>query len=534
MQASARERAESAGETLHHFHGGLRLRHHKRISCELPLLRCPLPPRLYIPLLQHAGREAEPLVTVGQKVFKGEVIARFDTPTPGFVHASTSGTVTAIARQAISHPSGIDGQCVVVKPDGLDRWHSAEPIADWNTAEPATLCQRIQNSGIVGLGGAVFPTSKKVNEARSSGIHTLILNGAECEPYISCDEMLMRECPGKIINGARVLQRAVEAQKVIIAIEDQMGEVFEILQTAIDNQTRAGILLVKVTTIYPEGGEKQLIQVLTGLEVPAGGKPMDLGLLCVNVATAAAIADAVIEGKSLVERVVTVSGKGIRRPRNLLALVGTPIACLVDQCGGYTRDAARLVIGGPMMGYALASDQNPVVKAANCVLALNEEDIRPAQKEMPCIRCGECARVCPAQLMPQTLNWQIRNELYDQAADFGLDECIECGCCDFVCPSHIPLVEWFRFGKSELRTLAIERTQARLAKQRFEARETRLERLKRERSKRMEEKKQALRDEAGKKLNIAAALSRVKAREQAAKAEKPAKRLEDKGEAGEP
>jgi electron transport complex protein RnfC len=514
MKGDPIELARQAGVQLHHFHGGLRLRHNKKISCETPIEKAPLATRYFVPLLQQNGQEAKPTVQEGQSVLKGDTLGRLGPQGDECIHAPTSGTVTAILTRPNSQPSGGEGRCIVIKPDGLDQWKTLHPISKWEQAEPATIQQSIRNSGIVGLGGAVFPTGVKIDEARLRGIHTLIINGSECEPYISCDEMLMRENPESIILGARILQRAIGASRTVIAIEDQMGVVNAALAEAVRQSGAENVDIVKVTTIYPEGGEKQLIQVLTGLEVPSGGRPTDLGLLCLNVATATAVAQAVTEGKPLIERIVTVTGNGVRKPRNLLAQVGIPVSNLIDLCGGYTPDAARLVLGGPMMGYALSSDSNPVVKAANCYLVLSSEDIEPAQTEMPCIRCGECARVCPSILLPQELNHSIRNGLWEETIDLGLADCIECGCCDFVCPSHIPLTSWFRFGKSELRVRDRERQQSDIARERFEARELRLDRIKQERKQRIAAKKRALSSVDEKQKKIAAARERVRSRQE--------------------
>ena len=505
------ELAREAGKRTHHFHGGLRLRHNKKISCQDPVIQPPLPETLTVPLLQHIGDVAEPFVSTGDTLLKGQAIGRaIDKGQPSAtIHSPVSGTVEAVENRPMGHPSGQAGPCVVIRPDGREQWAGLTAIENWQAADPETLINQLQACGLVGLGGAVFPTHAKARDGRSRKIHTLILNGSECEPYISCDEMLMREQPAKIILGARILRRTLGAERVIIAIEDQMGAVQKALTRAADLADCKNISVVKVTTIYPEGGERQLIQVLTGLEVPAGGRPSDLGMVCQNVATAAAVADAVVEGKPLIERYITVTGNGITHPRNFRALLGTPFSHLVAQSGGYTDDVARLVVGGPMMGYPLASDDEPVVKASNCLLALTASDIEAPQPEMPCIRCGECARVCPATLLPQELHLQVRHGLWDQAQEYGLSACIECGCCDYVCPSHIPLVDWFRYGKGQQRERALEKSATEQARMRFENREERLLNLKQERAGKMAARKQLLQDKAAQQDRIKASIARA-------------------------
>ena len=501
------ELAREAGKHIHHFPGGLRLRHNKKISCQDQVIRPPLPGILTVPLQQHAGDSAEAAVTVGERVLKGQPIGQCEACAS--VHSPVSGFVEAIEVRPMSHPSGQEGLCVVIRPDGEQQWVDLKPLDNWKTATTQQLIEQMQSCGLAGLGGAVFPTHTKARDGRERQIHTLILNGAECEPYISCDEMLMREQPDKIILGARILRRAMGAERVVIGIEDQMGAVQEALTRAAVRADCKNVSVIKVTTIYPEGGERQLIQVLTGLEVPLGGRPSDLGLVCQNVATAAAVADAVAEGKPLIDRYITVTGNGIAHPRNFQALLGTPYSHLVGHCGGYTQDVARLVVGGPMMGYPIASDSAPVVKASNCILALTQQDITAPQPEMPCIRCGECARVCPATLLPQQLHLQAKNGLWAELEEYGVDACIECGCCDLVCPSHIPLVEWFRYGKGQLRQRALETTATELARKRFEDRETRLLGVKLERAEKMAARKKKLNNKAEQQDRIRASIERA-------------------------
>jgi len=502
------------------FHGGLHIDDHKSESLATPLREAGIPTSLTLPLQQHIGQAAEPVVQVGDEVLKGQLIARASDYVSANLHAPTSGRVVEIAERPIAHPSGLSAQCIVLESDGQDRWGELpEPIENYREADPADLRERLRWAGIVGLGGAVFPTSVKTNTT-GRVIDTLILNAAECEPYITCDDRLMRDHPGDVIDGALILQHIVSAGQVLIGIEQNKPEAIAALQAEIDARGLNDMRLVVVPTKYPSGGEKQLIYLLTGIEVPSRGLPLEVGILCQNVATTAAIADAVLRGRPLISRIVTLTGEGVTQPGNLRVAIGTSIRDLVNEMGGYTAQAQRLIMGGPMMGFALGSDELPVVKGSNCFIAASREEIPDPVSASPCIRCGECVKVCPAQLLPQQLYWFARSRDFDKTQDHHLFDCIECGCCAYVCPAHIPLVQYYRFAKTEIWASERERAKADHARRRHEFHEARLQRLEEERQARLRKKKEVLRKKPAsggdpKKAAIDAAMKRVAAKKAA-------------------
>ncbi|MGZ8217010.1 electron transport complex subunit RsxC [Methylomagnum sp.] len=494
--------------TLWNFHGGLRLEPHKAESTQFPPRLAPLPERLILPLQKRDGRNAEPQVKPGDRVLKGQIIAGGgDNPFNPPIHASTSGTVLAIEPRPLPHPSGLSDLCLVIGPDGEDAAVEFEPPLDHRDCEPAELLRRIHRAGIVGLGGAGFPTAVKADTG-ARRIDTLILNGAECEPYITCDDTLLRQRAGEVLRGADILRHILRAERCLVAIENDRPDAIAAATLARQALGLDSIEIVPVPAIYPTGGEKQLIRVLTGLEVPARGIPADIGVVCQNVGTTAAVYRAVARGEPLLSRLVTVTGRGIRQPQNLDVRLGTPIAELAEFCGGYTDAAERLILGGPMMGFALASDAPPVVKSTNCVLVAGRGELGAAQQPQPCIRCGACAEVCPANLLPQQLYWYSRSDQLDRALDYRLADCIECGCCDVVCPSHIPLVQYFRATKGKVHARQRERDSADQARVRFEARQARKVEETRERAEAAKRKKANL--EKAAKPEIKLAIERAK------------------------
>jgi len=495
--------------------GGIHPPENKVQSLRNPIIEAPLPAQVILPLAMHIGAPAEPLVQVGDKVKTGQVVAVPKGLVSASIHSSVSGTVTAIEDHSLAHPSGMSGPCILIESDGKDDWVDLSPVTNYREVEPAELIEIIRNAGLAGMGGAGFPTAVKLQPMHS--INTLILNGSECEPYITADHALMRERAEDIIQGALLLAYIVgEPEQILIGLEDNKPDAIEALHQAIESLGDSRLKLRVFPTKYPSGGEKQIIQILTGKEVKSGGLPADLGILVQNIGSAVAAWDAVTLGKPLISRVTTLTGEALGAQNNYLVRIGTPVADLLELAQIDKDKSDRIVVGGPMMGFTLLDDQVPVTKITNCLLVPSQKELSPPPPAQACIRCGLCAEACPASLLPQQLFWYAQVEDQDKLRDYSLFDCIECGACAYVCPSSIPLVQYYRAAKGDIREAEREKIKSDHARLRFEARKERLEQEAKEREAkrkaRMEaaKAKQASSEGAGTDDMVAAAMARAK------------------------
>jgi electron transport complex protein RnfC len=467
--------------------GGVHPPENKDQSVQDSIGTLPLPDKLVIPLNQHIGAPPKLLVKSGDKVLKGQPLAEPKGMVSVGVHAPTSGLISDISDHPIPHPSGMAARCITLIPDGNDQWIEHQGIEDFRSQTPDTLLNIIRSSGIAGLGGAGFPTAVKLSPRNP--ISTLIINGTECEPYITADDMLMREHPADIVEGIKILSYLLgEPEEILVGIEDNKPQAYEALEPFLKD---TNITLVEFPTRYPSGGEKQLIQILTGKEVPSGGLPADIGIVCQNVGTTYAIQRAIRHGEPLISRVTTVTGKACSTNRNYQTLIGTPISHLLEHNGFDQSQCSRLVMGGPMMGFTLENPEVPVIKTTNCILAPNNEELPTPPPAQPCIRCGMCAEACPASLLPQQLFWYAQSQNYERLEAHNLFDCIECGACSYVCPSNIPLVQYYRASKGEIRKLAAEKVNADKARARFEFQKARKEKEEEAKAAKREARKKA-------------------------------------------
>ena len=502
------------------FPGGVFPAERKTLSNKTPIQRLSIPERLYVTVKQHIGVEGHLIVEVGQKVLKGQALTKSMNPFAVPIHAPTSGEVTAIDKHVSAHPSGLPELTVQISSDQQDKWTQLIPLFDYQNQPKMQVLSAICDAGISGMGGAGFPTHIKSSPKKD--VDFLIINGIECEPYITSDDRLMREHAWQIRQGIDVLCHLIKPKHVLIGIENNKPEAIEAMQVAC--RENPNYRICNVPTKYPAGGEKQLIQVLTNREVPAKGLPVDVGVIMHNVGTCFAIADAIFSGKPLIERVVTITGEATEKPGNVWALIGSPVAHLLAHCDykQAVQNQPNIIMGGPMMGFSMINDLVPVVKTTNCILAPTDNEMA-GNNEQACIRCSACADVCPASLLPQQLFWHSKANELEKAQEYNLFDCIECGACAYVCPSEIPLVHYYRIAKSEIRVEQEDKQKSDKARGRFEKREARLiaEQQARDEKHRLaaESRKQAMAGSGNNaKDKIAAALARAKAKKQVSSA----------------
>ena len=490
---------------LHDFSGGIHPNENKIQSTTLEILDAKIPEKLILPIAQHIGAPSKPIVNPGDIVLKGQLIAQGEDFVSCNLHAPTSGVIGDITQKSVPHQSNMAALCIEIITDGKDKWVKHQGVENYLQADASQLIEKIQQAGITGLGGAGFPTHVKAS-IPASKIDTLIINAAECEPYITADDLLMREHAHEIIQGIEILCQILKPKQCIIGIENNKPQAIETLQNSISSLANNShhIQVASIPTKYPSGGEKQLIQILTGNEVPNGGLPADIGIVLQNVGTAYAIYQAIAKGEPLISRITTVTGDACDQPRNFRVLLGTQVKDLLTQANTNLKKTSRLIMGGPMMGVTLQDAEVPVVKTTNCIIAASKHELPNPAMEQACIRCGMCTQACPAQLLPQQLYWFAKSSNLDQAKAHNIGDCIECGACSYVCPSNIPLVQYYRFAKGEIKQAHADKIKSDGAKKRFDTRTARLEReIAEKEAKRKARAEAAAKKQADKKAELA-------------------------------
>ncbi len=436
------------------FHGGVHPKEYKHLTEHLAFELFPIPEQIILPLSQHLGKEAKTLVKKGEEVKSGQMIAQAEGFVSAPVHTSVAGKVISVGKEQTS--SGFPKDAITIKRNG-----TIEPEKIFLEAiNPETITaddirERVALAGIVGQGGAAFPTSVKLNPPKDKVIDVVILNGCECEPYLTRDYRFMIERPDDLISGLKLIMKALGVKRGVIGIENNKPEAIKLLSNKAKYEI--GIEIVSLKTKYPQGAEKMLIKAVTGKEVPTGKLPMDVGAVIQNIGTAIAVHDAIVKGEVLITAALTVSGNGIKNPKNLIVPVGTPIQDVIDYCGGVTDDAAKIIVGGPMMGVAQFDLKAPVMKATSGILVLTKDEVAE-NPETPCLKCGQCVDACPLNLMPTKLARYTQLNRYEDAEGADITVCMECGTCSYTCPANIPLVQWIRLGKQKVLQMQRERT----------------------------------------------------------------------------
>ena len=505
------------------YPGGIHPLENKKQSNQKPIRRLHLPKYFYVPVVQHSGWAGDLCVKTGDYVFKGQPLTKGDNYRQLPVHAPTSGTILAIEPYTSSHPSGLPEMTIIIETDGRDEWIDRQPIEDFLSLSPEQIVEKVYQHGVAGLGGAVFPTGAKLSFA-DKRCKALIINGAECEPYITCDDRLMQDYTYELLEGIRILRYVLRPEEVVIAIEDNKPNAIRAIEKGLKGAN--DIHLRVIPTKYPSGASDQLVQVLTGLEIPQGQRTIEMGIVMHNVGTAFAVKRAVIDDEPLIERVVTLTGDKIRNKGNVWARLGTPILHLLEQVDYRADSRFPVFLGGPMTGFILHSLQSPVTKLTNCIIAPDHFEYAPPEPERNCIRCSSCSDACPVGLLPQQLYWFARAEDHDKSKEYHLSACIECGVCAYVCPSYIPLIQYFRQEKAKIAEIEEKERKAEEAKIRFEAREARLQKEKEARTARINQAAEKRREEVAQAAGedpVAAALARIKAKKAEPAAEVQAK-----------